>query len=150
MSGERSYFKKHPPRCATGFPSLLRLSAISVGIALIGMIILAFLAALILIKTEDPTGAIAPLSIVLICAASLASGFISHKLCKTSPVLSGLLSGAILAIFILVVALFLKNDSSASGGRVAMHLIPLPLSTLGSFLGSIKPKARRRTTIRRR
>ena len=114
------------------------------------LITIAFFASLILIKAEDPTGAIAPLSIGLICAVSLTSGFTSYKLCKTSPILSGLLSGAILAVIMLAVALFLKSDSAVSGGRAVIHLAPLPLSTLGSFFGSIKPKARHRSTIRRR
>ena len=156
MSTERPSAKKHSPRRTpsnSGIADILKLSALSVAISLAGMIVVSFFAALILFGTEDPLSAVVPTSVTLICLVSLASGFLSHKLCKLSPVFTGLLSGVILAIFVLIVALLLKDGSSpalASGTRVIMHIIPIPLSVLGAFLGSLKPQQRHRTTIRRR
>ena len=157
MKTERFSAKKHFSRKSSSkgsdFTDILKLSAISVGISLVGAIAFSFFAALILFGSKDPLSAVTPTSLILLCLASLSSGFISHKLCKLSPVVTGLLSGSILTVFILIVALLLKDPTSpalASGTRVIMHIVPIPLSAFGSFLGSLKPSQRRRTAIRRR
>ena len=157
MRTERFSAKKHFPRKnaskESDFIDILKLSAISVGISLVGAIAFSFFAALILFGSKDPLSAVTPTSLILLCLASLSSGFISHKLCKLSPVVTGLLSGSILTVFILIVALLLKDPTSpalASSARVIMHIVPIPLSTFGSFLGSLKSSQRRRTAIRRR
>lgn len=148
--------RRHPQRenaDSTSIIYLAKCSAISVGIALASAFALAFIFTLIILGTKDPTGSILPLSIVIICISAAEAGFISFKLYKNAPISVGLLSGAMMTIFILIVALFLKNNSPSSispAVRVLLHVLPIPISSLGAFLGSLKiPQKRRRTSLRR-
>ena len=161
MSTERRSSRNHHSKrvssksrsSGSGVADLLKVSLISVASSLGGMLILSLLAAIITFGTKDPLSTVAPLSVILICITALASGFIACKLCKAAPLSVGLLSGSVLTLLILVVALFLKNGTSpvlATGTRVTMHIMPIPISSAGAFLGSLKPvKKRRRTTSRR-
>lgn len=131
---------------------LFKCSAISVGIAFASAFVLAFIFAIIIFGTKDPTRAILPLSVIIICASSIEAGLISFKLYKSAPISAGLLSGAMMTVFILVVALFLKSDASvlSPAARILLHVLPIPLSSFGAFLGSIRLPQKRRTTLRRR
>ena len=152
MNKSRRMFQRNRSQ-GSDLSDLLRLSALSVGASMLGILIISFFVALIAFNTKDPLSAITPFAVISICFVSVASGFISNKLCKASVLTAGLLSGVMLTLLILIVAMFLRSDGNpilASGARVLMHIIPIPLSVLGSFLGSLKPKAKRRTTIHRR
>ena len=132
---------------------LARCSAISVGISLSSALALAFIFTIIVFGTKDPTGAIIPLSIIIICLSALEAGFISFKLYKNAPWSTGLLSGAMMTAFILIVALFLKSNSPSNvspSARALLHILPIPLSSLGAFFGSLRLPQKRRTTLRRR
>ena len=130
---------------------LLKHSAISAALTLAGAIVFTFLLTAIIFRTADPARLALPLSATMLCVSATACGFISSKLSGSSSLSSGLLSGALFELFILLVAFIIgrKGMAMPAGLRALFFISLLPLSAAGSLIGNIKPSRKRRTTIRR-
>ena len=135
-----------------GFISQLKGSALSVAMTLAFAFVTILLITAIVFPTADPARLAVPLSALLFCFFSAVCGFISSKLCRPAPISSGILSGAILEVFILTVAFIIGHKGMAipAGIRAMLFLTVVPLSALGAFAGTMRTARKRRTTIHRR
>lgn len=139
-------------REGSGFMSLLKNSATAVALTLIGTLAASLLLTAIIFPTADPARLAVPFAAVLMCVSSLVCGFMAARLVNGSPLAAGLLSGVMLEVFILAVALFIGHGGMTLSpwARVLFFLLIVPLSASGSLIGNMKLPQKRRTTIRRR
>ena len=125
---------------------------ISVAFTVTGAFILILISSALILSTPDPALYIPPISVSLLCISAIACGFISSYRTDVSPLTAGLLSGTILCVFVLTVALFLghRNMVLSPTVRVILFLAIVPLSVCGAFIGGTRLHQKRRTTIKRR
>lgn len=135
-----------------GFISLLKDSAIVTAAVLVCALVSSLLITAAIFPTADPARLSVPFSAALLCIAAMATGLISAKRSKDSPLAAGLISGVMLELFVLIAALFLghKGMVMSPGTRVIFFLLIIPLALAGTLIGNIKPARKRRSTIRRR
>jgi hypothetical protein len=135
-----------------GFISLLKDSAIVTAAVLVCALVSALLITAAIFPTADPARLSVPLSVALLCIAAMATGLISAKRSRSSPLAAGLISGVMLELFVLIAALFLghKGMVMSPGTRVIFFLLIIPLALAGTLIGNMKLTKKRCSTIRRR
>lgn len=131
--------------------TLLKRSAISTALTLLGAIICIALISFAALSLEDPMSAAIPSSICLLCLTSAACGSVSAKMTPSAPFASGLLSGLILEAFILAISLFIAHKGMILSPLVrgALFFAMIPLSALGALIGKHLSKSGRRSIVRR-
>ena len=107
---------------------------------------LSVIASLICYFSEDPVVLITPLSYTASALTAISGGVIAVRIHKRAALLSGLLTGSILTLLMMLASLFLSPLASgySTGIAAALHAAYLALCVLGAFLGQKKPSRRRR------
>jgi len=100
--------------------------------------------------TADPGAFITPLAMAALMSASFAGGFTTAKLVKESPLLCGVVCGAMCAVAMLILSLLFSGAPSSQytfWQGLLMHSFALLFCILGAFTGNYKrkpnPKKRR-------
>lgn len=137
--------------------SLLISSLIGFAISAIIALIIMLVASGVLLASEDPLSLIKPASLFILYTASFLGGFISAKITGSSA-LSGLISGLLLVIIMLIASGLSPSDETAFSPlltTVFYALVPI-LSFFAALLASHdfgkskKPKFNRRKRNRRK
>ena len=91
-------------------------------------------------NTADPCVLIMPISLSAIYLTGIFCGFLSSKLHRGAPLVSGAVSGLMLILAVLIISLFLKSETLtfASGTKAILFLAIIPAVFIGAFLGNIK------------
>ncbi len=130
--------------------SLLRSSLFGLMAFCICGILLLFAVTAFAYAQPDPLSFIPPLSLAALLASSFTGGFVCQKKRGGSPLLSGLVLGAIcvlLIIFLSAICQGLARSSFKFWQSLVLHCLSVVFTILGSAAGSIK---RRRKPNKRR
>ena len=128
------------------FPTLLKSVCLALSISMgVGML-LALLLCFILMKTGDPGRLDAPAAILTLALTALVGGAASVLLHgRRSPLICGSLLGLLLFVLLTVAALFLPSEQkSAPALSLLIHLLLIPVSTIGAALAARRKRKRRR------
>jgi hypothetical protein len=124
--------------------------ALALGWSLALGLLASFAATGIALAAPDPNALLAPLACGVSAVCALACGFLTRHRARLSPLLCGVLSGALLvALFWLMGALFPSDHAWASPIAWGLRGGMLVFSLLGASLGANLPKKKRRPTRRR-
>ena len=132
--------------------SFFKSSGIATGIVVSGSLLIITAMSGFLLTFDDPSAYTVPVACVLLIFASACVGFIGYKLCKDSPVFSGMLSGAFLEAVILIGAIILKGNGAALSPwtRAIIYTVLIPISICGAVLSSKNFSKKRRRSARKR
>lgn len=122
---------------------MLKCCGMSAGIALLAAFASLTVGGLIGYSLRDPIKSIAPVSMFSLFASFFFCGFVSSKLERGKPIITGLLSAAAYLSFIIVVSLALKPSQGSIGASIPLIALTLPCSAIGAFIGNIRIPKRR-------
>ena len=136
---------------ASPFIKLLLCGSKAAGVGFLAALVIIFLGGLAVFSLKDPARCAELIGLSAFFISFFVCGFVSSKLERGSPAITGLLSAVIYLIPILAVSLILKAFSGGSGARALLSLLSLPCSVIGAFFGNIRI-AKRKTAaqLRRR
>lgn len=128
------------------FRSLLRSAVYALCIALACAMILLIVLSIIAYSNPDPDVLISPFSYSALFASALIGGIACAKINGRSGLLSGAMSGLLLLIVLFAASLFTGSDDSdmSFGITLAFYAGVILASVIGGLLGSRKPKRRHR------
>lgn len=94
----------------------------------------------------DPESLLFPLSIAITATAALAGGFVTRRAARLSPLVCGLLHGAVLLLITLALACLGESENASASETVRWGLRGgmLAFSFLGALLGANLPKSKKR------
>lgn len=127
--------KKRRPQEHQGPLPLLRASATAVGIAMLAGIPLLLIAALFCLGRPDPTRTAQSFGIGIAVLLSLFSGILAARLCKSSPLSVGGLTGIIWILIFCLLSLLPGERESIGLLKFFLRFYPLISATAGAFLG---------------
>ena len=136
---------------ASPFINLLICGSKAAGVAFLAALVVILAGAFIGISLKDPAKCAEPIGLSAFFISFFVCGFISSKLNRGTPIVTGLISATIYLVPLLIVSLMLKLSSGGSGTRALLSLLSLPCSVIGAFFGNVRI-ARRKTAaqLRRR
>lgn len=105
---------------------------------------LSFIFSAISMSFKDPNRLIVGGSLAALFISAFFGGFITAKVNSSSALLCGLITGALLLVFILFCSFIFKSEKSATGIiNILAYRISVPVfSIIGAYSGLIKPKKR--------
>ena len=127
---------------------VLLASAFGAGTAIVSSLILVLLSALIFNFTPDPKALISPVGKVILYITCIAGGYIA--MLKGEKLASPIISGGIMAVFILLISMLTQEISESSPAVAAVSYIFIPLSFLAGGLARHLISSKRPTRKRRR
>ena len=112
------------------------------GTMVLGILLISIFAAIACSK-PDPMAIVPYLSLGALMPGMFLGGLICAKAAKGSPILCGLVSGAISTLAFLLLSLIFKSLQSADSslfGDVIVHASAIFFSVLGSYTGNLKKR----------
>ena len=124
-------------------PLLIKNGLIGLGGFVLSGIMLVTAACAAAYACPDPTSLIAPLSLAALLPSSFIGGFITVKLTRQSPLLCGIVCGAMCAIAMLGLSLIFTGAPTSSYTffqGLLLHALALLFCVLGALTGNYKRK----------
>ena len=103
-------------------------------------------------RSVDPSRTVMPIAISALYLSGILCGFLSSRLMKGHPYLSGAVSCFVFMMTVMTVSLFLGGGTSAlsPGTRAVLLLLMIPSVFAGVFLGKFKIVKKRKSPYKRR
>ncbi len=93
----------------------------------------------ICLQADDPTAPLATLGVILCYAVFFLGGILTVRRNRGAVLLSGLLSGGILSLILMLARLVMQGPSAFSPvGGVLLRVLALAFSLFGAYLGRIR------------
>ena len=141
------FLKKRKNECST--TSFFKSISIGSCSGIVAWLLLLFVAALIIVKTNNPGAYIITSVFVIAAFSSFIAGLVSGKLANGKNIFPGFISGLCLLVVFFIVSLITTQKAQTSVVvRALLCTIILLFSVLGSFCA--KPKRRKNISGRRR
>ena len=154
MEKDRKFTKSRKAKTTENtspFIKLLLCGSKAAGVAFLAALAIIFIGGWIGLLFKDPAQSAAPIGYSAFFVSFFICGFVSSRLERGSPIVTGSMSAVIYLIPILIVSLILKAYSGGSGAKALLSLLSIPCSVIGAFFGNIRV-AKRKTAaqLRRR
>lgn len=125
------------------FIKLLLCGLKAAGVAFLAALAIIFIGGWIGASLRDPAQSAAPIGFSAFFISFFICGFVSSRLERGTPIVTGLLSAVIYLVPILIVSLILKAHSGGSGVRALISLLSLPCAVIGAFFGNVRVAKRK-------
>ena len=151
MKKDRRFTKSRKARITESTSPFVRLivcSGKAISVALTAALISILSGCAIGYSMKNPSICVGPTAITALYISFFVCGFISARSERGNPIITGLFSGAMYLVLILIISLMLSpTDRYKIGGNLLISMITLPCSLFGAFLGNIRVSGRR-TSVR--
>lgn len=141
--------KAKPTENSSPFTKLLLCGLKAASVAFLAALAIIFIGCFIGSSMKDPAIFAEPIGLAAFFSSFFVCGFVSSRIERGSPIVTGLLSAAIYLIPILSVSLILKATTGGEGNKAVLSLISLPCSVIGAFFGNVRI-AKRKTAAQMR
>ena len=125
---------------------ILKSSAIGTLATLLSGLLLITLSTVIAYSNPDPDSLVLPLALLSLLPSCFIGGLITFKLTGASPVLCGVMCGAITTLIMMLFSLVLYAAPSSSYSfwqSLLLHLAAVGFCILGGLAGNAKPKLKK-------
>ena len=132
------------------FLSVLKSGIWGVGASLVMGLILITVGAAVAYANPNPSALIPALSLVSLLPSMFTGGFVTAKKTKDAPLLCGIISGGMITLITMLLAIVLRGLPStgyAFWQSASLHTAAILFSVLGAFAGTVK--LRQKPTKRR-
>ena len=125
------------------FLSVLKSALLGVGASLVMGLILITVGAAVAYANPNPSVLIPALSLVSLLPSMFAGGFVTAKKVKDAPLLCGIISGGMITLITMLLAIVLRGLPStgyAFWQSASLHTAAIAFSVLGAFAGNVKSR----------
>lgn len=123
------------------FLSVLKSGIFGIATALGAGLILITVATAVAYANPDPSALIPALSLLSLLPSMFAGGFVTAKKVKDAPLLCGIISGGMITVVTMLLAIVLRGLPSSGYAfwqSAALHTAAIAFSVLGAFAGNVK------------
>jgi putative membrane protein (TIGR04086 family) len=141
MTNKHSKRRRTTNEATSGISNLIKSCGIGLLFGIGSAFILSLIASIICIGRKDPASLTPYFSLVILGISAFIGGAVSSKLCKTSSILSALITGGAEMVIFYLLSYILPSIETASKGFIISTVIRgivLILSALGGSLGERK------------
>ena len=131
------------------FVRLLLCGSKAAAIAFLAALAFVFIGGAVGMSLRDPASIAEPIGLAAFFVSFVVCGFVSSKLERGNPIVTGLFSAAVYLVPILIISLIIKASAGGNGTRSVLSLLALPCAILGAFLGNVRI-AKRKTAAQMR
>ncbi len=127
------------------FLTVLKSGLWGVGAALVVGLILITVTTAVAYANPNPSALIPALSLVSLLPSMFAGGFVTAKKVKDAPLLCGIISGGMITLITMLLAIVLRGLSSSGYAfwqSASLHTAAMLFSILGAFAGNVKLRAK--------
>lgn len=145
-SSRKSIHKTHSPQKQSRIATLSISIALGTGVGLLCFSLLIFIFSALCLALDDPHSLTLALSLAAIYLSALAAGFASvRRNHREDALLCGAITGALLTLLLCLLLLLVPvgNDEAGIDNAIILRLLVVPLSVVGSFVGSMQKKLKR-------